>query len=141
MTNNTHAFLHGTATTVTGTWLDVDDAPTCKTRKCERLCNNSAISFDDIRKQECSQCSIERTRRHRVLTEENSHLLGAARFKYAPIIVANNDLKYHINKTRAAKYARDTHQPILWCAADDHAMADDIIHDPKLRQRKLKWLQ
>ena len=56
-------------------------------------------------------------------------------------IVANNDLKYEICKARAAEFARNTGQRIVWSPAQDTAKADTLVTDPQLRKKKVEWLQ
>ena len=85
-------------------------------------------------------CKEERSRRVQVVKPGDTRL-KQDRFKSAVTIVANTDLKYEICKVRAAEYARQTKQRFTWSPARGTALADSLIHDPALRQKKIEWLQ
>ena len=63
-------------------------------------------------------------------------------FHSAMSIVANNDIVNHICKTKAAEFARNTDQPLVWCRAKDVARQydDDASHDT-LREMFTDWWQ
>ena len=132
MTKDTHAFLHGEPTSVPGSWLKANGAPTCG-RGCSQM------------KKECSVCCHERKRRCRVY-KGKQYDKGDARpqskkFRHAVSVVPNNDLKMEICKHGAAQWARDHGQPILWCPADDRiASSCGLLEDDRLREKKISWL-
>lgn len=127
MSNDTHAFLHGENTCVSGSWLNG-----------RASCGNGC----SVQHNECTVCNKERKRRCRVYKGvDNDARMSNKQFRHAISIVANNDLKSEICKRGAAQYARDTGQPILWCQADDRATEKSgLLDDTSLRTRKLAWL-
>lgn len=146
MTQNTHSFLHGAATTVTGSYLKSKDAPQCGNGICHALClrqhNNIPATPAQIHtaEQSCQHCREQRTYRKRVAStaQQLRTYLKQDKFKQAISIVAYNDIKFDTCKRRAAEFARDTGQRVLWAPADDVAMC--LLDDPKLQERKLSWL-
>lgn len=146
LSNDTHGFLHGSSTTTPGSWRvsggvhwgnGSDEHQGCKREACAKLCG---LSFDTIRKAECSLCKAERKRRMRVVAPADNRL-KEPKFESAIAIVANNDLKYEICKSRAAKHARDTKQRIVWSPARDVVKSDCLASDKHLHSKKESWLQ
>ena len=146
LTQNTHAYLHGRGTQTPGTWraghgVDWGDCSDkhrgCGQAKCKDLIG---ASCDIVHQKECKECKLERQRRNRVAAHKDKRL-QADNFKGAIAIVANNDLKHQICKVRAAKFARDSRQRIVWAPAQDTAKSDSLCSDPNLLQRKGQWLQ
>ena len=146
LSQNTHAYLHGRATDTPGTWRtgngvdwgsSTDEYRGCRQAKCKDLIG---ASWDIVKQRECKECKLERQRRTRVAAHKDKRL-KADNFKAAIAIVANNDLKHQICKVRAAKFARDSGQRIVWAPAQDTAKSDSLCSDPNLLQRKEQWLQ
>jgi len=145
-TQNTHSFLHGEMTTVTGSYLKRDDNPQCGNKACKALCSRhstvSPATPAEIAAAEggCACCRKHRAVRKRVAcnADELKLYLKQRKFKHAVSIVAYNDIKFDTCKRRAAEFARDTGQRVLWAPADDVAMC--LLDDPKLQERKLSWL-
>ena len=88
----------------------------------------------------CRLSAEERASRCRVITGSNDPRLLEARFQEAPVIVANNDAKYQINKDRAKKFARDTGEELRWAVAKDVASADALQSQMCDKDRKIKRL-
>ena len=87
----------------------------------------------------CALSAEERASRRRVITGPEDPRLQETRFQEAPVIVANNDSKYQINKDRAKKYAKDAGAELKWSRARDigssHALQAQICD----KDRKIKW--
>ena len=137
----------------------------CKNPRCIKLAKEWRTTFqDDITNQErrerwqlrkaaeCKKCQHERDRRWRVTYgEEEQH--EQEKFAKAPCIVANNDVKYEVNKRRAQVFAFNTkrqkgkgkghgmQQSLFWCAAKDTVTTEALRDDPTLPQKKMEWLQ
>ena len=88
----------------------------------------------------CRLSAEERASRRRVITGPDDPRLLEARFQEAPVIVANNDAKYQINKDRAKKFARDTGQKLRWAIAKDVASAEALQSQMCDKDRKIKCL-
>ena len=145
MTKNTHKFLHGDhTTTVPGSWEQGLNGPRCGREAC-RAAKDTVPESRSAReaywmKHECRQCAQERERRCRVV-EADDPRLREARFKHARCIMANNDIKFHTCKVRAAQFARDTGQSISWCRAVD--LVKDMAHleGKDVVKEKQRWLR
>ena len=85
-------------------------------------------------------CYEARKSRTRVAqnAEDLKQYLQQPKFKHALSIVAYNDIKFDTCKRRAAEFARNTGQRLLWAPADDVAMC--LLDDPNLQRKKLSWL-
>jgi len=143
LSDNNHAFLHNNATSVVGSYLEAARGPDpsiCKSTACNELCL-SGTTWSSIQAHECTACKTERARRNRVIMSTDDVRYNSSQFKQEIMIVANNDLKFDACKRRAAQFARDTHQRVLWAPADDQAMHDDLIRRPTLQDEKISWLQ
>ena len=160
LTEMTHAFLHGKQTRRTGTWLG--NKTLCKNKTCEKLCaaaekheedgDKKAMDSDlkQIKEHECKKCRKERSRRTRVVDGPTDSRLREARFETAVTIVANNDMKCDICKTKAREYARRTQQRIQWVVANDAAKDPSAIAkleelhaaggEDAVRDEKIRWL-
>jgi hypothetical protein len=66
--------------------------------------------------------------------------LQLPRFQEAPLIVANNDSKYQVNKDRARKYAKDVNAELLWAQATDVASSDALKTQVCDMDQKIKCL-
>ena len=67
----------------------------------------------------CALSDEERASRRRVVAGHSDPRLQEAKFKQAPVIVANNDAKFQINKDRALRYSKESGAPLRWAAAAD----------------------
>ena len=136
LSENNHAFLHYNPTHVPGSWSFTKGTSECG--KCDHLVGSSR---EYIWNHDCTQCRAERIRRARVMGSiPNDTRIQEPRFKQAITVVANNDLKFDICKRKAAEFARDTGQPVLWCPASDVAMSEAVKTNPNLQQEKRSWL-
>ncbi|CAJ1375402.1 unnamed protein product [Effrenium voratum] len=131
LSEENHKFLHGLPTDVPGSF--VNGQVLCGKRECAALCGTACLE------QECTACQLERKRRRLVASGPTDGRF-TGKFKDAPLIVANNDVKHEANKIRAQDYARQTDQAVRWCASQDRADCAALATDPDLRKRKLAWL-
>lgn len=143
MTQNTHRFLHGEMTTVTGSYLTSHKAPQCSNEACHVLCARAqpATAAETVAvENHCRCCREHRALRKRVArnADDLRPYLQQEKFRHAVSIVAYNDIKFDTCKRRAAEFARDTGRRVLWAPADDVAMC--LLDDPKLQEKKLTWL-
>ena len=90
--------------------------------------------------QGCRLSTEERASRCRVITGPRDPRLLEAKFQEAPVIVANNDSKYQINKDRARKYAQDTGAELRWAIAKDVASTEVSQAQACDKDRKIKSL-
>ena len=88
----------------------------------------------------CQLSPEERASRCRVISGPNDPRLQLAKFQEAPVIVANNDSKYQINKDRAKKYARDAGAELRWSIAKDVASSEALQAQVCDKDRKMKTL-
>ena len=116
-------------------WNEVND----ETRAC-RLSDKNHNYLHGIPVEGCQLSTEERASRRRVITGPEDPRLRLPRFQEAPVIVANNDAKYQINKDRAMKYAKDANAELLWSHATDVASSDALKADVCDRDRKIKLL-
>ena len=148
LSSDSHAFLHDQPTSVPGSWTKATGC-NCGHSACAALvgANPRVIQRKECNCKRhgqplegCACCKCERKSRNRV-TYQGDARLKQRKFKEAVTIVANNDLKYEICKARAAEFARNTGQRIVWSPAQDTAKADTLVTDPQLRKKKVEWLQ
>ena len=64
-----------------------------------------------------------------------------APFHRAPVIVANNDVKYDANKNRALEYANKKKLAVIIVSAKDTPSIDALKETPGLAAEKLSWLK
>ena len=88
----------------------------------------------------CCLPPVERASRQRVITGPDDPRLQEPKFQEAPVIVANNDAKYQINKDRAKKHAQDTGVELRWAIAKDVASSEVLRNEMCDKDRKLKRL-
>ena len=88
----------------------------------------------------CQLSAEERASRRRVITGPDDPRLRLPRFQEAPLIVANNDAKYQVNKLRAKKYARDAGAQLRWSPAKDVASSDALQAQVCNKDCKIKCL-
>ena len=72
----------------------------------------------------CTCTPEERASRQRVITDCDDPRLQEDRFKEAPVIVANNDARYQINKDRAKWFSQAAGAPLRWAFAIDKASSE-----------------
>lgn len=88
----------------------------------------------------CQLSAEEKASRCRVITGPEDPRLQEDKFQEAPVIVANNDSKYQINKVRAKKYARDSGAKLRWSIAKDQASSEALRAESCDKDRKIKSL-
>jgi hypothetical protein len=88
----------------------------------------------------CQLSPEERASRRRVITGPEDPRLRLPKFQEAPLIVANNDSKYQVNKDRARKYARDAGATLRWAPAKDVASSEALQTEVCDKDRKIKHL-
>ena len=88
----------------------------------------------------CQLSAEERASRRRVITGPDDPRLRLPRFQEAPLIVANNDAKYQVNKLRAKKYARDAGAQLRWSPAKDVASSEALQAQVCNKDCKIKCL-
>ena len=101
LSEDSHAFLHGNVTSVPGSWTL--GRPACGTLACAALVGQSP---DTIRRRECVQCAEDRVSRQLVAQGPADPRFQNA-FADATGIFATNDVKYHVNKRRALRWAAE----------------------------------
>ena len=92
----------------------------------------------------CQLSPEERQSRCRLIRGPDDPRLREAKFQEAPLIVANNDSKYQINKDRAKKYARDAGTELRWSIARDVASSEALqaqLCDKDRKTKSLGWQQ
>ena len=62
-------------------------------------------------------------------------------FLEAPAIVPNNDIKYHVGKKRARKWAFQNNKQICWILAKDTPAHTHLQERPYTETDKKRWLQ
>ena len=88
----------------------------------------------------CLLSKEEKESRRRVIAGPQDPRLRQAKFQEAPLIVANNDSKYQINKDRAKKYAKDAGAALRWSIAKDVASNEALQAQICDKDRKLQNL-
>ena len=86
-----------------------------------RLSRRNWQYLHGIRPEGCTLSEEERRSRQRVLVSLDDTRLRESRFEEAPVIVANNDARYQINKDRAKSHSLSAETPLRWCVATDRA--------------------
>lgn len=148
LSEDNYNFLHGRETTVPGSWLH--GKAQCGTQKCQTLPRSLRDLWAlerqqniprDQRTAECAKCKTERLSRCRVAKQEDHPDFKKNKFLRAPIIVANNDVKYDTNKRRATQFAHTHKETIFWRASKDNVTLEALRDNPSLPLKKLDWLQ
>ena len=130
-----HAFLHGFATPVPGSWNG--QILECNQAACQKLLREKAAP-EAILRLECDICKNERQSKVRVA---DGSLAASARFAGAKAIFATNAVKYHVNKMRAKAWAAETGQVLHHAIAKDRISSAALREKPDLGKEKLTWLQ
>ena len=117
---------------VPGSWLRGD--VTCGQVLCRALAGTCAPT--EILTRECSVCSEERKTRRRVARGPGDAAYHA-QFRDAAAVFATNDVKHHVNKVRAAAFARERNTPLVMLPASAAALREK----PDLKKCKKQWLK
>ena len=126
--------MHGLSTKVPGSWLH--GQTTCKNPACEQLRGKEP---NEIAQKECSACKEERGARKLVaLTPEDERF--ETKYEEARAVFANNDVKHHVNKHRARRWAQKHGVQLLWVPAIDRPKHPDLQQRPYLQEDKEEWL-
>ena len=136
MTDTTHAFLHGLPTSVPGSWER--GTASCGRVECAAL---EGKDWQLILAGECDNCRTQRASKQIVATGPDDIRFSNDTFRSAPLIVPNNDTKYHTNKTRSQLYSQLVGNKIEWAQAKDTPTAEVLQSTPCDINTKLKWLQ
>ena len=91
-------------------------------------------------RMEWKVCQKGRKSRKLVAYGGNDPRFQEERFVSAPAFLANDDIKYDVNKMRAQTLASSTNSGIMYCAAKDHPTLDALRARPDLPTKKLEWL-
>ena len=136
---NSHAFLHGEATTVCGSWTN--GVAICGNALCQQLSADKA-AWEKIKacEESCRICFEARAQRKRVATEPSDARFAEQRFVDAPAIFPNNDIKYDVNKQRARQYAAAHRLGVTWVQAQDKPLPKTLQERPDLVLQKMVWL-
>ena len=86
-----------------------------------RLSKKNWQYLHGIKPEGCTLSEEERLSRRRVLTSFDDERMQEEKFREAPVIVANNDARYQINKDRARSYSMASGSPLRWAVASDRA--------------------
>ena len=116
-------------------WNEVTDE-----LRAGRLSDKNYKYLHGIPVEGCRLSPEERASRRRVITGPEDPRLRLPRFQNAPLIVANNDSKYQVNKDRARKYAKDTGARLRWARAKDVASSEALQAQMCDKDRKIKCL-
>ena len=103
-----HAFLHGFATPVPGSWNG--QRLECNQATCQKLLREKAAP-EAILRSECDVCTNERRSKARVA---DSAAEASPMFAGAKAIFATNAVKYQVNKLRAKAWAAETGQVLRY---------------------------
>ena len=139
LSENSHAFLHGQATTVCGSWTN--GVAICGNARCQQLSVERA-GWEQIKacEERCGICYEARAQRKRVATEPSDARFAEQRFVDAPAIFPNNDIKYDVNKQRARQYAAAHRLGVAWVQAQDRPLPKTLQERPDLVLQKTAWL-
>jgi hypothetical protein len=116
-------------------WNEVTDQ-----LRAGRLSDNNWRYLLGLPVEGCQLSPEERASRCRLITGPDDPRLQLPRFQEAPLIVANNDSKYQVNKDRARKYAKDVNAELLWAQATDVASSDALKTQVCDMDQKIKCL-
>ena len=116
-------------------WNEVTDE-----LRANRLSDKNYNYLHGIPVAGCKLSAEERASRCRLITGPQDPRLQEAKFREAPLIVANNDSKYQVNKDRAKKYAKDAGAELRWSIAKDVASNEALQAQVCDKGRKIKSL-
>ena len=132
---DTHAFLHGEHTTVSGSWMK--DQAECR----NVLCHTNAALIAENNSHECDYCKAERGRRQLVARDVFDERFLRSEFAEAPAIFPNNDIKYHVGKNRARQWCERKKLEVALVVAEDKPKHRTYQQRPYLKKDKERWLQ
>ena len=135
VSQDTHAFLHGEHTTVSGSWMK--DQAEC----ASVLCHTNAALIAENNSHECDYCKAERGRRQLVARDVLDERFLRSEFAEAPAIFPNNDIKYHVGKNRARQWCERKKLEVAWVVAQDKPKHRTYQQRPYLKKDKERWLQ
>lgn len=116
-------------------WNEVTDQ-----MRANRLSDDNYNYLLGIPVEGCQLPAEERVSRCRLISGPDDPRLQLAKFQEAPVIVANNDSKYQINKDWAKKYAKDAGAELHWSIAKDEASSEALQAQVCDKDRKMKKL-
>ena len=137
LTFDTHAFLHGHATSVPGSWTN--GAPECGQQACADLVRDKA-SPAEIWEKECVACKTDRCSRALVVHDSSDSRLRSS-MAAATCIFATNAAKYHVNKIRAQAFAVQHKEKVFYAIASDRLSTRALQAKADIADEKLRWLQ
>ena len=108
--------------------------------RANRLSDDNYNYLLGIPVEGCQLSAEERASRYRLISGPDDPRLQLPKFQEAPVIVANNDSKYQINKDRAKKYAKDAGAVLRWSIAKDVASSEALQAQVCDKDRKTKTL-
>ena len=135
LSETNHAFLHGFATPVPGSWNG--QRLECNQATCQKLLREKAAP-EAILRSECDMCTNERRSKARVA---DSAAEAPPMFAGAKAIFATNAVKYQVNKLRAKAWAAETGQVLRYAIAKERISSIALREKPDLGKGKLTWLQ
>ena len=92
LSQDSHAFLHGDATSVCGSWTNGKAA--CGNARCEAASRNGGTWAEiEAAERRCQVCTESRQGRKRVASNEEDARFRVEKFVDAPAIFPNNDIK------------------------------------------------
>ena len=95
--------------------------------------------------RKCRQCSEERSRRHRVLTDLSvlPPELHRSPFSGAPALYTFNVPRYFATNLRAKEFAKQNNLQLFWCYARDVPLhpGDRDLPKEKLEDKLFSWLR
>ena len=136
LSDDMHSFLHGKGTSVPGSWCRGNVL--CGQAACRALRHGHTPA--EIMMLECRMCRAERASR-RLVSSGPRDARYQRDFASAPAIFATNDIKHHVNKIRAAAFARERMQRLLLLPARDKISAAALREKPDLKATKKQWLK
>eukprot|EP00435_Cladocopium_sp_Y103_P055485 s279_g18.t1 len=128
LSETNHAFLHGFATPVPGSWTWNGQRLECNQAACQKLLREKAAP-EAILRFECDACKNARRSKARVADGSTN---AAGKFAGAKAIFATNAVKYHVNKLRAKAWAAETRQVLHHAIAKDRISSVALCEKPDL---------
>ena len=86
----------------------------------------------------CNLSEEERHSRRRVILGPDNPRLYEEKFREAPVVVANNDVRYQINKDRAKSNSLAADTPLRWAPAADEASSAVLQTRPCGKDEKIR---
>ena len=133
-----------------GTATHFPDAVANSTARCQTCSQHVAVGTlaceecifgTTVMALECSVCGVDRNSRKLVATDASEPRFQHDKFVTAPLIVPNNDVKYHTNLRRALEFAKKHTKRITWAQAKDSPGAEALKSVPISADTKMQWLR